>query len=427
MRILEIGCGQGDLIASLSPEFGVGVDFSPKMIELAVERHYDLDFILADAHSIPIESRFDVIILSDLLNDVWDVETVLLEVRRLCHPGTRILINIYNRLWEPILALAAHLGLSRPNLLQNWLTIEDLENLLYLSNIERIRTWPEIIFPFQIPILTSFLNKFLARFWPFHHLGLTHVLVSRPSPGDSVTAAGKLSIVIPARNEAGNIAEIFDRMPDFPIPFEIIFVEGHSSDDTYDVIEHFIQSDAGTDCKLLRQEGEGKGDAVRVGFEHADGDIFVILDADLTVPPEDLPRFIEALLSGKAEFANGVRLVYPMQDEAMRFANLIGNKFFSLAFSWVLGQPIKDTLCGTKAIWRKDYENIVTHRSYFGELDPFGDFDLILGAAKLNLKILDLPVRYRTRTYGSTNISRWRHGVLLVRMLITAANKLKFI
>jgi glycosyltransferase involved in cell wall biosynthesis len=276
-------------------------------------------------------------------------------------------------------------------------------------------------------LLASFFNRFLCRFWPFHHLALTHLLVARQIPRAPDPVEPMISVIVPTRNEAGNIPEIFKRIPDFSLPLEVIFIEGHSRDDTYGVIEAQIEREQRWQGKLIRQQGEGKGDAVREGFQHAEGDILIILDADLTVPPEDLPRFTESLLSHKAEFANGVRLVYPMHEEAMRFVNLVGNKFFSLGFSWVLGQPIKDTLCGTKALWRKDYEVIAEDRSYFGEKDPFGDFDLLLGAAKSNLKIVDIPIRYRSRAYGSTNISRWRHGMLLFRMLLTAARKIKFI
>ena len=153
----------------------------------------------------------------------------------------------------------------------------------------------------------------------------------------------------------------------------------------------------------------------------------MILDADLTTPPEELPKFYEAIATNKAEFVNGSRLVYPMEKEAMRFLNLVANKFFSLAFSWLLGQSIKDTLCGTKVLWKRDYEQIAANRAYFGNFDPFGDFDLLFGAAKLNLKILDLPIRYRERTYGTTNIQRWKHGWLLLRMVLFAARRLKFI
>jgi glycosyltransferase involved in cell wall biosynthesis len=234
-------------------------------------------------------------------------------------------------------------------------------------------------------------------------------------------------VIVPARNEAGNIPDIFTRVPDMGQGTELVFVEGHSRDNTYAAIRAAMAQHPERCCQLLRQGGVGKGDAVRLGFAQARGEMLMILDADLTVPPEDLPRFYEVLCSGKGEFVNGVRLVYPMEREAMRFVNLAGNKFFTIVFSWLLGQPIKDTLCGTKVLWKRDYEAIAANRAYFGDFDPFGDFDLIFGAVKSNLKITDLPIRYRERTYGTTNIERWKHGWLLLRMVIFAARRLKFV
>jgi glycosyltransferase involved in cell wall biosynthesis len=274
--------------------------------------------------------------------------------------------------------------------------------------------------------LGGFFNKFLARFWPFREFALSNFLVARPGP-EKAKEKPLVSVIVPARNEAGNIKAIFERVPKMGRDTELVFVEGHSQDDTYEAIEKEITLHPSTPSLLLRQAGIGKADAVRLGYERASGEILMILDADLTVPPEDLPRFYEALVSGKGEFINGVRLVYPMEAQAMRSLNFLGNKFFSLAFSWLLGQPIKDTLCGTKVLWKTDYEKIAANRSYFGDFDPFGDFDLIFGAAKQNLKIVDLPIRYRERTYGSTNISRWRHGLLLMRMVTFAARRIKFI
>ena len=258
---------------------------------------------------------------------------------------------------------------------------------------------------------------------------LTNFLIARPSWQRKVAGDRKplVSVVVPARNEAGNVENVFRRVPEMGAGTELIFVEGHSTDDTYAAIERSAANYPDRRVKILRQTGRGKGDAVRAGFAEAEGDILMILDADLTVAPEDLPRFYEALRSGKGEFVNGVRLVYPMEAQAMRFFNLIGNKFFAGAFSWLLGQTIKDTLCGTKVLSRQNYELIARNRGYFGEFDPFGDFDLIFGAAKLNLKIVDVPIRYAERTYGETNIARWRHGWLLIRMVMFACTRIKFV
>ncbi|GAB4487156.1 MAG: bifunctional class I SAM-dependent methyltransferase/glycosyltransferase family 2 protein [Anaerolineales bacterium] len=423
LRVLEIGCGNGDLLAALRPACGVGVDFSPAALEAARARHPGLNFLQAEAHSLPLKGNFDVILLSDLVNDLWDVQSALEELRPLCLPHTRLILSLHSRLHQPALTLAGALGLAQKVLPQNWLTPEDLENLLMLAGFEVIRRQREILLP--IPALSAFFDKFLVKVPPFDNLAWSNVLVARPQPQPA--AAPRVSVIIPARNEAGNIENVFRRLPRMGAETEIVFVEGHSSDDTYAVIQTAIAAHPEWKCQLHKQGGKGKADAVRLGFAQASGEALMILDADLTVRPEDLPRFYAALVSGKGEFINGVRLVYPMQQQAMRFLNLLGNKFFSLAFSWLLGQPLKDTLCGTKVLWRRDYERIAANRAYFGDFDPFGDYDLIFGAAKQNLKIVDMPIRYQERSYGSTNINRWRHGLLLIRMVLFAAFRLKFI
>jgi len=306
--------------------------------------------------------------------------------------------------------------------------VGDITNLLKLTNFQVIRHWSEMLCPVNIPVLQPFLNRFVVKLWPFRHGGLSNFVVARPLWREgALTEKPMVSVIVPARNEAGNIDQIFERVPEMGRGTELVFVEGHSTDNTYEAIERAMDSGSERRVKLIKQSGSGKGDAVRLGFAQAKGEVLMILDADLTVPPEDLPRFYEALVSGKGEFINGVRLVYPMEDQAMRFFNLLGNKLFSLGFSWTLGQPIKDTLCGTKVLWKNQYEIIAANRSYFGHLDPFGDFDLILGAARSNLHILDLPIRYRERRYGTTNIQRWKHGLLLLRMAFVSAFRLKFV
>ncbi len=430
LKILEIGCGMGDLLAELDPSMGVGIDFAPEMIARARKRHPQLSFIEADAHDIPLDETFDVIILSDLVNDLWDVQAVFDKIRTLCHPGTRVITNFFNNIWRIPLGIVKRLGLGADVLEQNWFSPHDVANLLELSGFEVIDVSPRILLPLRIRFLETLANHFLVNLMPFNWFGLTNIMIARPisSSEEIASIRGKaVSVIVAARNEAGNIENILTRVPDLGENTEIIFVEGHSSDHTYETIEEAIKRFPGKKCRLYRQTGRGKGDAVRLGFEKAEGDILMILDADLTVPPEDLPRFVKAMISGKGDFVNGVRLVYPMEDKAMRFFNIIGNKFFSLAFTWLLGQPIKDTLCGTKVLWKKDYDHIVANRRYFGDFDPFGDFDLLFGAAKLNLKIAEIPIRYRERTYGDTNISRWSHGWLLLKMVLFAAKRIKFI
>ncbi len=428
LRVLEVGCGRGDLLASLGARRAVGVDFSAEMIERARAAHRDVTFIEADAHALELDESFDAIILSDLVNDLWDVQGVFERVRAHCLPHTRVILNFYSRLWELPLSIAPRmkLALAKPKI-QNWLTVPDVSNLLRLAGLEPLRHWEEVLMPLGIPIMAPLCNRVLVRTWPLKHLALTNLMVARPAPMRECDPPPVVSVIVPARNESGNIESIFQRTPSMGAGTELVFVEGHSTDDTFAAIERAASARAQDRVQVLKQPGRGKGDAVRAGFAAARGEVLMILDADLTVPPEDLPRFYHAWRSGQGEFINGVRLVYPMEKQAMRPLNLLGNKFFSWAFSWLLGQPIKDTLCGTKVLSRSDYQRLIAGRAYFGEFDPFGDFDLVFGAAKLNLKIVDLPVRYRARTYGSTNIHRWRHGWLLLKMVAFAARRIKFI
>ncbi len=428
LRVCELGCGNGDLLASLSPSHGVGVDFSSAMIDVARERHPNLTFCEYDAHDLDAlksEGPFDVIILSDLINDLWDVQAVFDQVSRLCGPNTRIVMNFYSKMWEWPMRYAKNVGLAMPSLPQSWLTPEDVEGMLKLADIEIVRSFNGFVWPFDTPLVSSLFNKYLAHLWPFSLFILSHVMVCRAlvAPKQPQT----VSVIIPARNEMGNIEAAIQRTPEMGAGTEIVFVEGHSSDDTWGAIQKAIANHPERKCKAYQQTGKGKGDAVRLGFAKATGDILMILDADLTVPPEDLPVFYRAIQSGKAEFVNGVRLVYPQDDAAMRFCNLVANKFFSIAFSWLLGITIKDTLCGTKVMSRKHYQQIADNRAFFGEFDPFGDYDLIFGAAKQNLKFIDVPIRYRERTYGDTNISRWRDGWLLLKMVVFAARRIKFV
>lgn len=425
-RVIELGCGQGDLLASLNPSFGVGVDFSYKAAERASKRYPELIFVAGDAMNAGFDMLFDVVILSDLVNDLWDLQTLLESVKRYIHPESRIILNFYNNLWRIPLSAARQFGLGFDVLEQNWFSPHDVHNILELTGFEVIKDDRRVLLPLRIPGLAKLCNRYLVHLAPFAWFALTNFVTARLQPRPT-NASASVSVVIPARNESGNISRIIERTPQMGRFTELIFVEGGSSDGTYEAIRDAIPNYPDRPVSLHQQSGKGKGDAVRCGFNNARGEILMILDADMTVPPEDLPRFFDAIVSGKGEFINGVRLVYPMENYSMRFLNIVGNKFFSLAFSWLLGQPLKDTLCGTKVIWNHDYQQIVENRSYFGDFDPFGDFDLIFGAAKLNLKIIEVPIRYRSRTYGDTNISRWRHGWMLLKMVAFAARRIKFI
>lgn len=427
MRVLELGCGQGDLLAALEPSRGVGIDLSGKMLERARERYPDFQFFHGDVHDALPAEKFDFIIVSDLLNDVRDVQGILGLLAQCSLASTRVILNVYSRLWQGPRWAAAMMGAAKVQLDQNWLSRKDLENLLCLAGFETIRAFSEIMWPFKTPGLDTLCNRYLVKISPFSWLGLTNFIVARPHPNSLPAQQPPVSVVIPARNAADNIRRIFEETPEMGYGTELIFVEGNSIDNTYETIEQEIRRWPNRRVKLLRQSGEGRADALRLGFAHADGDVLMTLDANLTVSPQDLPRFYEACYSGKGELVNGVRLVYPTDGASIGFAKVIGYKFFSLAFSWLLGQNMKDTLCGTKVLCKRDYETIAANRAYFGDLDPSGDFDLLFGAAKYGLKIVDLPIRCHRAADATATVEHWKRAWLLLKMVGTAMRKIKFV
>ena len=422
--VLEIGSGDGDLLAALEPSQGTGVEVSPRMVELAHARHPDLRFDLAAGEDLALGETFDYIVLSDLVPYVDDLLALFRSVAAHSDADTRIVVHSYSQLWRPVLSILELLRLNRRTPIRNWMTIEDVRDLLQLTGLEPLTTTRRILFPLQVPLLSPFLNGVIGPLPIIRHLCLTWWIVARKHPPDEPESVS-VSIVVPARDEAGMIERIVEETPELGSGTELIFVEGHSTDGTREEIDRQIGLHPERRIVCVEQTGKGKGDAVRLGFASARNDVLVILDADLTVRPQELAAFVDAVASGRAEFANGSRLVYGLEPGAMRFLNLLGNKTFSLIFSALLGQPVKDTLCGTKVLKRTRYEQIAAGRSYFGDFDPFGDFDLLLGAARLQLKIVDVPVRYQSRTYGETKISRFRHGWLLLRMAVFAYRKLK--
>jgi SAM-dependent methyltransferase len=422
--VLEIGSGGGDLLAALRPSRGLGVDVSPEMAKLARGRHPELEFVTDAGEHFLVDEQFDYVVLSDLVPFAFDLEALLRNVKAMTHDRSRVVIHSYNQLWRPIIHLAELLRLKPKKPIRNWVTPADVRNLLELANLEVVSVSREILLPKKIPLLTTFLNGVLARLWGLRQLCLTWWVVARPKPSAPERELSA-SIVVPCRNEAGMIREIVERTPELGSETELIFVEGGSTDETRGEIELQIAAHPERTIALYSQTGKGKGDAVRLGFARARNEVLIILDADLTVAPEDLRKFYRAVADGRAEFANGSRLVYDMQHGSMQFLNVLGNKIFSGVFTFLLGQPVKDTLCGTKVLLRSDYEAIARSRAYFGDFDPFGDFDLLLGAARRRLRIVDIPVRYGARTYGQTNISRFRHGWLLVQMAAFGFYKLK--
>jgi SAM-dependent methyltransferase len=430
-RVLDVGCGNGELLAHLQPAYGVGIDLNEADIVTASKAHPHLHFHTLAAEDVgKLGQKFDFVVLSQVLDELYDLRDFLRALQTVSHARTRVIVVLQSRLWQPVLRFLEWCGIKSPSPRRNWLPHDEIIHLLGLGDFQTVRMFSMTIAPLYVPIVSAILNRVIANIPGFGWLGLNDVIISR-SIKPEILSAGQprsVSIVIPARNEAGHIEQLLSRIPVLSPTQEVIFVEGRSTDETWQRIQQVARRYEGPmTVKTLQQDGVGKGDAVRKGFAHASGDVLMILDADISVPPEELKGFHEALAAGQGEFINGSRMVYLKDKRAMRFLNLLGNKFFGWMFTYLLSQRFRDTLCGTKALTRGDYQRIVANRSYFGDFDPFGDFDLIFGAAKANLKIIDMPVHYKARTYGQTNISRFQHGWLLLKMCILAAHKIKFV
>jgi hypothetical protein len=430
-RVIDVGCADGSTLRASRPSAGVGIDLDPTALAKARGENGALGYFESPVEEVlesPLDSP-DYVVLSMVLDEVYDIQTVLRQVHGWSDRQCRLVIVSYSRLWQPLLRLAELLRLKTRADGENYIPWVEVENMLALEGFEVTKRLDGILVPLHIPLLSTLANRWLAPLPVIRFFSLARVTVARPiiEPPERLDS---VSVIVAARNESGHIQELIDRVPIMAERQELIFVEGNSNDDTWDVIQRAVRDYSGDPrmtLSALQQPGKGKGDAVRAGFDAATGDILMILDADISVPPEELPRFVEALRDNTCEFANGSRLVYPMDAKAMRFLNLVGNKFFGYLFSYLLGQPVRDTLCGTKVLRRSDYERIAANRSVIGDFDPFGDFDLLFGASYLGLRIRDVPVHYKERTYGETNISRFSHGVLLLRMSAVAAAKLKFV
>jgi SAM-dependent methyltransferase len=430
-RVLSVRCGTGNLLTVVQPVKGKGIDICPEIVEIAQQRNRSFEFAVAFPdkeefrRAFGPEEKFDYILFNDI-GDTVDILQALRNLKPLCQRHTRVLVITYNRLWEPLVAFAEWIGMKVPRTEQNWLSTLDIANLLHLAGFEALETHRVVILPKYVPLVSAFLNRFCARLPLLKRLCMTQVVVGRLVPPPVPKEELSVSVIVPCKDEMGNVEDAAQRIPDLGRQTEIIFCDDQSTDGTAEEVLRVQSLYLDKDIRLERGPGVCKSRNVWTGFDAATGDILMILDADLTTIPEELPYFVDVIASGLAEFVNGSRLVYPVPKGAMTTANMLGNKFFSVAFTYLLGQHVKDTLCGTKVFWRSDWERIKPMLGSWGIEDRWGDYELLFGAAKLNLKILDLPVHYQERIYGSTKMTKvFRNGLVMLRMCWHGFLKLK--
>jgi len=424
-RVLGVRCQTGRLLASVEPSFGVGVEIGDKMVDCARRNHPNLNFVRSDPEDLYLGETFDYI-LFDHVFDTVDILQALERIRSHCTADTRLVVINYNQLWEPILELASKAGLRSKFVEPNWVSERDTEGFLHVAGFAPVRTHRLMLCPKWIPLLSSVLNGIAARLPGLRRLCLINMIVARPLPEPKREDELTVSVVVPCLNEAGNVQSAVERIPVMGKDTEIIFCDDQSSDGTADEVRRMQTSHPEKIIRLVDGPGICKAENVWTGFRAARGDVVMILDADLSVMPEELPDFFRALARGRGEFINGSRLVYPVQRNAMKFTNMIGNKFFGLLFSFLLDQRIKDTLCGTKALWRKDWVRLERNLGVWGIRDAWGDYELLFGATKLHLAIVEVPVHYQERMHGVTKMTKVvSNGLRMLRICFHAWQRLQ--
>lgn len=413
-RVLDLRCETGHLLDSVEPLRGVGVEISAEMVECAREQFGKWEFVQSDPEQLQLQEKFDYILFQHIFDTV-DILQAFERIREHCTSNTQLVVINYNQLWEPILDLASKLGLRSKLVEPNWVSENDIRNFLKLAGFRPVRKHRMILFPKRVPLLSWLLNDVIARLPGVGRLCLMQVFVAKlqsyPTPEEELS----VSVIVPCRNEVGNVKHAVERIPKMGRHTEILFCDDKSTDGTPDEIRRMQALYPEKNIRLIHGPGICKAENVWTGFRAARGDVLMILDADLTVMPEELPTFLRALASSRGDFVNGSRLVYPMQQDAMKFANMIGNKFFGLLFSHLLDQRIKDTLCGTKVLWRKDWERMEKNLGSWGIKDLWGDYELLFGASKLHLEIVEVPVHYQERIHGVTKMTRvFANGVRML-------------
>lgn len=423
-RVLDVRCQTGHLLASVEPARGVGVEIGQAMVERARRNYPALEFVQADPEDLNLNETFDYVLFNHIF-DTLDILRALVQIRRHCTPQTRLVVINYNQLWQPILELASKIGLRTRFVEPNWVSEYDVRGFLNLAGFRAIRTHRLILLPKMIPLFSGLLNEYVAKLPGLRRLCMMQIIVARLEPEPEREQDVTVSVVIPCRNEQGNVKPAVGRIPEMGKNTEIIFSDDKSTDGTAEEVRRMQALYPYRNIRLVEGPGICKAENVWTGFRAARGDVLMILDADLAVMPEELCDFLRTLVSNRGEFINGSRLVYPMQERAMKFANMMGNKVFGLAFSFLLDQQIKDTLCGTKVFWRKDWLRMERNLGSWGITDLWGDYELLFGASRLHLEIVEIPVHYQERIHGATKMTKvFSNGLRMLRICVRAWRRL---
>ena len=358
-----------------------------------------------------INKKYQRIILTDVVENYDDVFALLNIVSNLLTIDGKLIISSINTKYLILSRTLEFLKLKDSNENTSYIHVKKIRNITSGVGLEYQKFYTKQLFPFSFFYVGNVINKIMEIISFQLNLGIKTYIIFRPAI--ITNSKNSKSIIIPAKNEEGNLVELVSRIPKFENT-EIIFSYGKSKDNTLKVMKQITQSNKLFKFKLVKQTKNGKANAVWEALNVVENDLIAILDADISVDPETLSDFFDIIEKNNADFVNGTRLIYDMEKNSMRFLNRIGNRFFQFFISKIIKEALTDSLCGTK-VFKKSYLNdLYFWQNIFGKKDPFGDFDLIFAAAYSGQKIVEMPIVYRERKYGTTQIARFKDGFKLL-------------
>tara|TARA_B110000977_G_scaffold125183_1_gene160299 strand:+ start:1495 stop:2904 length:1410 start_codon:yes stop_codon:yes gene_type:complete len=358
--------------------------------------------------------NFDHIVIADIEHQKFITKN-LIDLNEKIDNECRVIVLSKSIFWSTLINFYKKIKNIGPDK-NNFLPYSNLRKIFLNTNFEIVKNEKIIFFPFQFSLLTKFINQ-IFRFPVLNFFCMINLTVLKKVQKKNYQAEGKkISFIIPCKNEGGNIKFFYEKIINSTINAEFLFGNDNSSDNTLDEIKKLQQAIPNKEIKIYDGPGVCKSENVYKGINLASGEIILIYDADLTVSFDDLVNSINLLLKTDADFINCTRMIMPQQKNAMKFLNFYGNLFFAFLFSILFKQKITDTLCGTKIFFKKDWEQIKKYNNTWGAKDLWGDFDLLLGAYKNNLKIVENPISYTDRKEDETKMT----GIIKnsIRMLI---------
>lgn len=393
---------------------------SDKNSNFFIEKSHNLDFLNVDTNEdlnkiLINNTKYDCIVLSDMFEVNDDILGLLKLLKKNLNNDGTILLTSITPIWDGVLSILEMLNLKNKSKKRSYIHLNKLSAVLDTINFQITGKRTRQYFPFKLFYFGNIINNFLEIILYFFNFGIRSYFTIKEIEDTAEKDVLSKTIIVPAKNEEGNLNELINRIPYLGNNVEVIISCGISNDNTLGMAKS-LKSDNFI-IKVIEQTSKGKANAVWEACEQSSNDLIAILDADLSVDPEELSSFFELIETKKCDFVNGTRLIYSMEKGSMRFINNFGNRLFQYVVSKIIRLPLTDSLCGTKVFKKNLYEKIKKWQSVVKIKDPFGDFDLLFAAAYSSQKIVEYPIHYRARKYGTTQIRRFKDGFKLIKYL----------